>query len=92
MARTDIQNFYRKKCDEIFDSKNLNDRDDEALVNHCKKLMDQHNIANDGIADDDDWLEFVYRAGEIIEIEENGYCYMHENGDYKLMPKQGELQ
>ena len=87
-----IRDFYRKKCDELFDPRQINnEEDDEAVLEYCKKLMNENGIANEGLADEDDWLEFVYRAGEILEIEREGYCYRHENGSYELMPAQGDL-
>jgi len=91
--RTEKQNFYRHKCDELFNISawNGDPEDDEGLINHCCKIMDKHDIPNEGVADEDDWLEFVYRASELLEIKAEGFHYIRENGQYVLAPKKGEL-
>lgn len=92
-GRTPIQNFYRQKCDELFNTNAWNGaEDDEGLIEHCCRIMDKHNILNQGDADEDDWLEFVYRANELLAIKADGYHYIWENGQYVLAPEKGQLK
>lgn len=69
-----LREFYRAKADALFKANMVNDPDDgESMVAVCLKLMEDNGVP---ITDDEDeWLEFVYRAGEICELQEKGYYY-----------------
>ena len=69
-----MQEFYRAQANQIFKPNAINNPDDEEyLIAHCKALMNENNIPLS--EDEDEWLEFVYRAIELIELNEKGYCY-----------------
>lgn len=71
---TPLQQYYRAAADTLFKASMVNDPEDtDALLRVCRRLMDDNGIIYN--EDTDDWLEFAYRAGEICELSENGYCY-----------------
>lgn len=64
-----LREFYRAKADQHFKTSMINNADDEkAMLAVCQRVMEENNVP---ITDDEDeWLEFVYRAQEICELEE----------------------
>jgi len=91
-----MSKFWRLLCDELFKPSGCNNREDtDALIEHCLNL-----IVNAGYPEpsEDHLLEFVYRAGEILEIQEKGFCYIKVRNaakrggwDTVLAPEQGKL-
>lgn len=90
-----LREYYRSEANELFKPEQLNMREadfandfnpcawEEYLQEHCFKLMDEGNVTYK-LENEDDWLEFVYRAQELLEIHENGYVYTWQNGTYTL--------
>ena len=66
--------YYIDAANKIFSPSAINDPDDEQfMIHHCLDLMRKNKVM---ISDDpDEWLHFVYRAIELCELQENGYCY-----------------
>ena len=66
------------------------DNHDEVLVDICCEILEENGISVD--TESDGFLEFVYRAQELLEIDQNGYSYRwvkQPDGsmEHKLMPK-----
>ncbi len=78
-----LRKFYREAADEHFKPNMVNNpEDDEAMIEICKKVMRDNGIPYTE-ENEDDWLEFVYRANELCELQEKGYYYHRVKDDSK---------
>lgn len=71
---SNFREFYRAQAEKLFNPALINNPDDEeAMVEKCLNIMRENKVPLS--EDEDEWLEFVYRAIEICELHENGYYY-----------------
>jgi hypothetical protein len=86
----ELRDYYRGKANQFFKASMVNNTDDEnAMLDACKRCMMDNKIPMTD--DEDEWLEFVYRAQEICELDEKGYYYHRvrkPNGDWDYVLEQ----
>ena len=77
-----VEAMYRQLAYDNFEPQLIRDlEDDENVLEVCQQEIERLGFP---LPDDEDvWLEFVYAAQEMVEIQQNGFVYRKERDDSK---------
>jgi len=76
-----VGNVYRQLAYDTFEPQLISDpENDEHILEVCEKLIRE---AGYPLGDEDDWLEYVYAANEMVAIVQEGHVYRRERDDSK---------